>query len=54
MVTLIGPSSAHQRSAIEIAFRCQADDGLTLNACFVALGFFRGSGPFLHRNPIFL
>ena len=30
-------SSARQRNAIEIAFRCRADDGPNLNACLVAL-----------------
>ena len=29
--TISGPSSAHQRNAIEMAFRWRADDGLTLN-----------------------
>ena len=27
-----GPASAHQRNAIEMAFRWRADDGQTLNA----------------------
>ena len=30
-------SSARQRNAIEMAFRCRADDGPTLNAGLVAL-----------------
>ena len=37
-----------------MAFRRRADDGLTLNAGFVALWFFRGSGSVSLRNPIFL
>ena len=43
------PAKCHQ-----MAFRWRADDGPTLNAGLVALGFFRGSGPVLLRNPIFL
>ena len=37
-----------------MAFRWRADVGPTLNASLVALWFFRGSGPVLLRNPIFL
>ena len=47
-----GPSSARQRNAM--AFRWRAVDGPSLNAGLVALWFFRGSGPVLQRNPIFL
>ena len=43
--TISGPSSA---------FRWRADDGPTMNAGLVALRFFRGSGPVLLENPIFL
>ena len=35
--TINGPSSAHQRNAIQVAFRWRADDCPTLNAGFVAL-----------------
>ena len=35
--TISGPSTAHQRNAIEMALRWRADDGLTLNAGLVAL-----------------
>ena len=48
------PSSARQRNAIKMAFRWRADEGSTLNAGLVALGFFRGSGPILLRKPIAL
>ena len=34
---LIGPSSARQRNAIEMAFRLRADDGPILKAGLVAL-----------------
>ena len=34
---LIGPSSARQRNAIQMAFRWRAADGPTLNAGLVAL-----------------
>ena len=34
---LIGPASARQRNAIEMAFRWRADDGSTLNAGLVTL-----------------
>ena len=34
-----------------MAFRCQADNGPTLNAGLVVLRFFMGSGPVLLRNP---
>ena len=51
--TIGGPSSARQRSAIEVAFRWRADGGPTLNAGLVALWFYRGSGPVLLRNSIF-
>ena len=37
-----------------MAFRCRTDDGPTLYAGLVALRFFRGSGPLLQRNPIFV
>ena len=37
-----------------MAFRWRADDGPTLNAGLVALWFYRGSGPVLLRNPIFI
>ena len=37
-----------------MAFRWRADNGPILNASLVALLFFRGSGPVLLRNPIFL
>ena len=52
--TICGLSSARQRNAISMAFRWRADDGPALNAGSVALRFFRGSGPKLLRNPIFL
>ena len=52
--TVSGPSSIHQRNAIYMAFRWRADDGLTLNVGLVALWLFRGSGPVLLRNPVFL
>ena len=35
--TISGPSTAHQRNAIEMALRWRADDGPTLNAGLVAL-----------------
>ena len=47
--TISGPSTARHRT-----FRWQADGGPTLNAGLVALWFYRGSGPVLLRNPIFL
>ena len=50
--TLSGPLSARQQNAIQMAFRCQADGGPTLNAGLVA-AIFRGSGPVLLENPIF-
>ena len=37
-----------------MAFRWRADGGQTLNAGLVALWYYRGSGPVLVRNPIFL
>ena len=37
-----------------MAFRWRADNGWTLNTGLVNLWFFRGSGPELQRNPIFL
>ena len=37
-----------------MAFRWRADDGPSLNAGSVASQFFRGSGPELLRNPIFV
>ena len=40
--------------AIEMAFRCPADCGQTLNADFVALRVLVGSEPVLLRNPIVL
>ena len=52
--TINGPSSARQRNAISMAFCGWADGGPTLNASLVALWFYRGSGPVLLRNPIFL
>ena len=51
---LNGPSSAHQRNAIEMVLHWRADDGPSLNAGLVALWFFRGPGQVLLRNPIFL
>ena len=36
-IAINGPSTAHKRNAIEMAFRWQADDGPTLNAGLVAL-----------------
>ena len=42
--TISGPSSTRQRNAI-------ADDGPTLKAGLVALGFFRGFGPVFLRKP---
>ena len=50
--TIREPSTACQRNAV--AFRWHTDDGPILNAGLVALCFFRGSGPALLRNPIFL
>ena len=35
----IGPSSAHQQSVIQMAFRWRPDDGLALNSGLVALRF---------------
>ena len=35
-----------------MAFRWHANDGTSLNGSFV--GFFKGSGPVLQGNPIFL
>ena len=35
--TKSGPSSAHQRNAIKMAFRWRVDDGPTLNAGLAAL-----------------
>ena len=52
--TKSGPSSAHQRNAIYMAFCWRPDDGLTLNSGLVALRFFRGSVPVLLRKPIFV
>ena len=37
-----------------MAFRWRANDGLTLNAGLVALWSYRGSGPVLLSNPLFL
>ena len=37
-----------------MVFRWCAEDGPTLNAGLVALRFYRGSGPVLLENPIFL
>ena len=37
-----------------MAFRWRADDGPALNTGLVDLRFFRGSGPVLLENPIFL
>ena len=37
-----------------MVFRWRADDDPTLNAGLVVLLFFRGSGPVLLRNPLFL
>ena len=37
-----------------MAFRWRVDDGPTLNAGLVALWFFKGSGPVLLRDPLFL
>ena len=36
-----------------MAFSWRADVGPTLNSGLVALGFYRGSGPVLLRNPNF-
>ena len=52
--TNIGPSSARKRNATEMAFRWRADDGLTLNAALVALGFLWDPDQYLLRNPLFL
>ena len=52
--TYFGPSSARQRTAIQMAFRWRANDGPLLNAGLVALWFFRVSRPVLLRNTIFL
>ena len=49
--------AGHHRPASETPLngdRWRADDGPTLNAGLVASQFFRGSGPKLLRNPIFL
>ena len=43
-----GPSLAHKRNTIEMAFRWRADDGQTLNAGLVALWFFRGPAETLY------
>ena len=48
------PSSTRWQNAISMAFRWRADVGQTLNAGLAASGFFRGAGPVLLRNPIFL
>ena len=37
-----------------LSARWLADNGPTLNAGFLALGFFRGPGPVLLENPKFL
>ena len=47
---IIGPPAKRHL----MAFRWWADDGPTLNAGLVVLGFFRGSAPVLLRNPIHL
>ena len=47
--TIIRPSLARQRYAIEMAFRWRAHVDPTLNAGLVA----RGSGQVLLRNPMF-
>ena len=52
--TIYRPSSACQLNAIQMVFRWRADDGPTLNTGLVAWRFFRGSGPVLVSNPIFL
>ena len=53
-----GSSSTLQRNAFSetplMAFRWRIDNGPTLNAVLVGLRFFRGSGPVLLENPIFL
>ena len=48
-----GSSSARQRNTIKMAFHSRANGGPTLIAGFLALWFFRGSGPVLIRNQIF-
>ena len=40
--------------ALQMGFCWGANDGSTLNVGLVALWFFKGSGPVLLRNPIFL
>ena len=52
--TISGPSSARQRNAIQMAFCWWPDGGPTLNVGLVAVWFYRGYGPVLLRNPIFL
>ena len=52
--TKIGPSLASQRNDIIMAFCWRAKAGPTLSVGLVALYFFRGSGPVLLGNPIFL
>ena len=42
------------RPPVKMAFSWRADDRPTLNAGLVALRCFRGSGPVLLRNPIYL
>ena len=54
ITTISRPSSARLRNAIKMAIRWWADGGPTLNAGLYTLEFYRGSGPILLRNPIFL
>ena len=51
---MCGPSSAHQRNAIDVAFCWRADDSPRSNAGLLALLSFRGSGRALLRNPILI
>ena len=48
--TISGPSTAHQRNAIKMAFRWRADDGPKLNAGLVA-AIFQGIRTCIIRKP---
>ena len=50
--TISGPSSARQQNTIKWRFAGRSN--MADNPGLVALNFFRGSGPVLLRNPIFM
>ena len=52
--TINRPSSAHQKTPFKWRFAGWPMMAQTLNAGLEAMWFFRGSGPVLLRNPIFL